>query len=329
MSITLDRHHDITGTTGAAALAHDVRTGLTATPKTLPPKWFYDDEGSRLFEEITRLEEYYPTRREREILTRHGRDIAVATGADTLVELGSGSSEKTRLLLDGLLAAGTLRRYVPVDVSDSALVAAADTLARDYPGLEVHGVVADFDRHLGLLPSTGRRLVVFLGGTIGNFEPEARARFLAAVATSLGPDDAFLLGTDLVKDTARLLRAYDDPAGVTARFNRNVLAVVNRELGADFDLDAFAHVALWDASQQWIEMRLRATRDQQVRITALDLTVPFAAGEELRTEISAKFTRDRVTAELTAAGMRPTAWWTDSHGDFALSLAVPSVDDDG
>ncbi len=320
--LRIDRHYR--DEDACEALAADVRAGLSGTPKTLPPKWLYDDAGSELFEQITRLDEYYPTRREREILMAHAGDIAGASRAATLVELGSGSSEKTRLLLDALADAGSLERYVPVDVSDGALIAAAEAITDDYPDLDVHGVVADFEAHLELLPADPRRLVVFLGGTIGNFEPGPRARFLAAVADTLRPGDAFLLGTDLVKDAGRLVRAYDDAAGVTAAFDRNVLYVVNRELGGDFDPAAFEHVALWDADEQWIEMRLRSLREQTVHVKALDLEVSFAEGEELRTEISAKFTRERVEREFAAAGLRHAAWWTDPAGDFALSLALPA-----
>jgi L-histidine N-alpha-methyltransferase len=318
--VRIDRHYR--DEDAREALATDVHEGLTSTPKTLLPKWLYDDAGSELFEQITRLPEYYPTRREREILIAHAGDIAAATGASTLVELGSGSSEKTRLLLDALAGAGTLQRYVPVDVSDGALIAAAEAITEDYPDLDVHGVVADFEAHLELLPAGPRRLVVFLGGTIGNFEPAPRARFLRAVARTLQPGDAFLLGTDLVKDAGRLVRAYDDSAGVTAAFDLNVLYVVNRELGGDFDPEAFEHVAVWDADEQWIEMRLRSLREQTVRVKALDLEVEFADGEVMRTEISAKFTRERVEREFAAAGLRHAAWWTDPAGDFALSLAV-------
>jgi L-histidine N-alpha-methyltransferase len=320
--VRIDRHH--TDADVAAALSADVLRGLTATPKWLPPKWFYDDAGSVLFEEITRLQEYYPTRREREVLATHASDIAAQTWARMLVELGAGSAEKTRLLLDALQHQGTLDCYVPVDVSDSALIDTATAIADDYPDLEVHGVVADFDAHLDLLPTDERRLVAFLGGTIGNFEPAPRADFLSRVADSLRAGDAFLLGTDLVKDPARLVRAYDDAAGVTARFNLNVLAVVNRELGADFDLAAFAHVAEWNGDQEWIEMRLRSVRAQTVHIKALDLDVNFAAGESMRTEISAKFTRARVEREFATAGLRLASWWTDRAGDFAVSLGVPA-----
>ncbi|MGY1845191.1 L-histidine N(alpha)-methyltransferase [Modestobacter sp. SYSU DS0875] len=307
-----------------AALRADALAGLTSTPRTLPPRWFYDERGSELFDEITRLPEYYPTRTERALLEDHAGEIATATGADTLVELGSGTSEKTRLLLDALARAGTLRRFVPVDVDPSVLRAAGTALAAERPELAVDAVVADFTTGLAELPREGRRLVAFLGSTIGNLEPADRAAFLRALAATLQPGDAFLLGTDLVKDPDRLVRAYDDAAGVTAAFNRNVLAVLDRKLEADFDLDAFAHVAVWDAEREWIEMRLRSVRDQVVRVAALDLEVPFAAGEELRTEISAKFRRERVESELGAAGLQVTHWWTDPAGDFALSLATPA-----
>lgn len=319
--LTVDRH--LTQDDLAAALRHDVRVGLTARRKELPPKYFYDAAGSELFERITRLPEYYPTRRERAILAARAAEVAVLTGADTLVELGSGSSAKTRLLLDALSAAGHLRRYVPVDVSEPALLAAADALVTDYPGLAVHPVVADFERHLHLLPTGGRRLVAFLGGTVGNLPPGPRARFLRELRAGLGPQDAVLLGTDLVKDPARLVRAYDDSAGVTAAFNRNVLRVLARELDGDVDPGDFAHVACWDERHEWIEMRLRARRALRVRLRALNLSVGFHAGEEVRTEISAKFRRDRLTAELAAAGLRLRGWWTDRDGDFAVSLSVP------
>jgi L-histidine N-alpha-methyltransferase len=321
-NLRIDRQH--TDADVASALAADVLRGLTASPKWLPPKWFYDDAGSVLFDEITRLPEYYPTRREREVLGARAADVARQTRARVLVELGAGSAEKTRLLLDALRAEGTLDRYVPVDVSDTALVEAATAVSEEYPDLEVHGVVADFVTQLELLPTGEGRLLAFLGGTIGNFEPAPRADFLARVARSLRPGDAFLLGTDLVKDPERLVRAYDDASGVTARFNLNVLAVVNRELGADFDLAAFSHVAVWDSVAEWIEMRLVSARAQTVHVKALDLDITFAADESMRTEISAKFTRGRVEREFAAAGLRLASWWTDAAGDFAVSLGVPA-----
>lgn len=305
----------------AAALRADARAGLTATPKALPPKWFYDDHGSRLFAEITRLAEYYPTRRERAILETHATEIAATTRADTLVELGSGTSEKTRLLLSALRAERTLTRFVPFDVSETTLRDAAAAVRHEYPGVTVHAVVGDFERHLERLPRGGRRLVAFLGGTIGNLEPATRATFLRTIAAGLAPGDHFLLGTDLVKPVDRLVAAYDDSRGVTAAFNRNVLAVLNRELLADFDLATFAHVARWNAQEEWMEMWLRSTRAQAVHVRDLDLTVEFTAGEEMRTEISAKFRRERVESELAAARLELVAWWTDPDGDFALSLA--------
>ncbi|WP_432092671.1 L-histidine N(alpha)-methyltransferase [Streptomyces sp. bgisy100] len=304
----------------AAALRSDVQRGLTATPKQLPPKWFYDARGSELFEEITRLPEYYPTRAEREILIDRATDIAAASSARTLVELGSGSSEKTRHLLDALTG---LRTYAPVDVSESALTLAGRALLEERPGLTVHALVADFQHGLELPESPGPRLVAFLGGTLGNLLPAERAAFLGSVREFLSPGDALLLGTDLVKDEATLVAAYDDAAGVTAAFNKNVLSVLDRELGADFDPDAFDHVAVWDADHEWIEMRLRARTALTAKIPALDLAVTFAAGEELRTEISAKFRQETVRAELAAAGLSLRHWWTDAAGRFALSLAFP------
>jgi len=303
------------------ALRADVASGLTASPKHLPPKWFYDDAGSELFDKITRLVEYYPTEAERAALRSAAAEIAELSGADTLMELGSGSSDKTRVLLDALDAAGRLRRYVPFDVSPSALRSAATSLADQYPGLVIDTVVGDFDRHLDRLPKGGRRLLAFLGGTIGNYPPEPRHRLLAALSATLGPGESLLLGTDLVKDADRLVAAYDDPSGVTAAFNRNVLAVVNRELDADFDLDAFDHVARWNAGAEWIEMWLRSTERQTVTVSQLGLTIVFDEGEEMLTEVSAKFRRSGVEAELSAVGLELVGWWTDPAGDFALSLA--------
>jgi L-histidine N-alpha-methyltransferase len=306
-----------------ATIADDVREGLSRRPKELHPKYFYDARGSELFEQITRLPEYYPTRAERTILDMRAAEIAAATRADTLVELGSGTSEKTRLLLSALGDAGSLRRFVPFDVSEQTLRDAAGAIAVEY-GISVHAVVGDFERHLVTLPAGGRRLVAFLGGTIGNLTPAMRAVFLAELAASLGADDALLLGTDLVKDVDRLEAAYDDAAGVTAEFNRNVLHVVNRELDADFDPDAFVHVARFDPQEEWIEMHLQAPHALSARLEALELEVHFAAGEQMRTEISAKFRRERVAAELEAAGLELAEWWTDPDGDFALSLSRPA-----
>jgi L-histidine Nalpha-methyltransferase len=308
----------------ADSLRADALAGLTASPKALPPKWFYDERGSDLFDKITLLDEYYPTRAEREILAARAGQIAAATRARTLVELGSGSADKTRLLLAALRGAGTLRRYVPVDVSEAALLAASRRVLDGYPGLAVHALVSDFEEHLGLPEGGGPRLVAFLGGTIGNLLPAQRAEFLRSIRASLGHSDALLLGTDLVKEPAVLVEAYDDAAGVTAAFNKNILSVLNAELGADFDPDAFDHVALWDPAAEWIEMRLRSAEDQQVRLPAIGLTAAFAAGEEMRTEVSAKFRRAGIQAELAAAGLAMRSWWTDQAGRFGLSLSVPS-----
>ncbi|MGX4688264.1 L-histidine N(alpha)-methyltransferase [Streptomyces sp. JNUCC 63] len=303
----------------AAALRADVLHGLTCDPKSLPPKWFYDAHGSELFERITELPEYYPTRAERGILAGRAAEIAAALPARTLIELGSGSSEKTRYLIDALTG---LRTYVPVDVSDTALEQAGRALAAERPGLHVHALIADFTAGLTLPGTPGPRLLAFLGGTIGNLLPAERAAFLAQVRALLAPGDALLLGTDLVKDEDVLVRAYDDAAGVTAAFNKNVLNVVNRELGADFEPDAFDHVALWDSGNEWIEMRLRSRTAQTVKVPALDLAVDFAAGEELRTEVSAKFRKEGVKEELAAAGLELARWWTDGEKRFALSLSV-------
>ncbi len=306
------------------ALRADVRAGLTATPKTLPPKYFYDARGSELFDEITRLPEYYLTRAETSILRRHAAEISALSRCQSLIELGSGTSAKTRLLLRALRDGGTLREFVPFDVDPAVLTEASDALAAEYPGLRIAPFVGDFEQDIGAIPGGARRTIAFIGSTIGNLEPADRAAFLAQVGAALRPGDTFLLGADLVKDTGRLLRAYDDAAGVTAEFNRNVLVVVNRELDADFAVEEFEHVARWDAQHEWIEMRLRPARAQRVTIGDLGLVVSFAAGEELRTEISAKFRRRGIEAELGAAGMRTVRFWTDDDGDFGLLLAEPS-----
>ena len=320
MTLSLSNH--LAADSAYRALRRDVFDGLQKTPKSLPPKWFYDSVGSDLFDQITRLPEYYPTRAEAEILRSRAAEVASATGADTLVELGSGTSEKTRMLLDALRARGSLRKFVPFDVDAAILSAAGTAIQREYPNVEIAAVCGDFEEHLAEIPDGGRRLFVFLGSTIGNLTPGPRAEFLASLAAVLRPGDSLLLGTDLVKDTGRLVRAYDDAAGVTARFNRNVLAVVNRELEGDFDIDAFTHVARWNAAEERIEMWLRADAPQRVRIGALDMVVEFVAGEEMLTEVSCKFRAQAVAAELATAGLRPTRWWTDDAGDFGLSLAV-------
>jgi L-histidine Nalpha-methyltransferase len=318
--------HNVVGAPDERALADDVLDGLTRPFKELPPKHFYDSRGAELFDRITELPEYYPTRAERAILERRSAEIARATGAVELVELGSGTAAKTRLLLRALYDAGTPRRYIPVDVAEVSVRDVAERLVDEFPGLRVHGIVGDFERHLGHVPAPleGPRVLAFLGGTIGNFPPGSRRRFLRALRHLLRPGrDFLLLGTDLVKDPATLEAAYDDSAGVTADFNRNVLRVVNRELDADFDVDAFEHVAFFDREREWIEMRLRATRHMHVHVGALDLDVPFAAREELRTEISAKFTRRRLEDDLAAAGLRLLDVLTDPAGRFALSLSSP------
>jgi L-histidine N-alpha-methyltransferase len=306
-----------------AALEHDVRVGLTAEAKWLPPVWFYDDRGSALFDEITRLEEYYPTRAERALLQAHAPEIARRSGADTLVELGAGTCDKSRVLLDAFVAAGRLRRYVPLDVSDGTLWSAATALVQEYPGLDVHAVVGDFVHHIDRIPAEGRRLVAFLGSTIGNFYPDQRRRFLFDLDCTMAHGDSFLIGTDLIKDEKKLVAAYDDAAGVTAEFNRNVLHVLNRELHADFDPSLFQHVALWNEEDSRIEMRLRSLDDQRVRIADLDLEVTFDAGEDLLTEISTKFTRADVETELFGAGFIVDAMWEAPDGEFLLTLAVP------
>ncbi|KLO28058.1 histidyl-tRNA synthetase [Mycolicibacter heraklionensis] len=319
MTVSIANH--LAADAARSALRADVRYGLAQDPKSLPPKWFYDDVGSELFDRITRLPEYYPTRAEAEILRAHSAEVAALSGADTLVELGSGTSEKTRMLLDAMQDAGALRRFIPFDVDAGVLEAAGEAIARDYPGVRVQGVCGDFEHHLAEIPDGGRRLFVFLGSTIGNLTPGPRAEFLADLAAVMHHGDGLLLGTDLVKDTGRLVRAYDDAAGVTAAFNRNVLAVVNRELDADFDLDEFAHVARWNSAEQRIEMWLRARRAQHVVVGALELAVDFAAGEEMLTEVSCKFRPEQVADELAAAGLRRRRWWTDAASDFGLSLS--------
>jgi L-histidine Nalpha-methyltransferase len=319
-SLTVDVH--LPSDHRRTAMAADVASGLTSDPKTLPPVWFYDERGSELFDEITRLPEYYPTRAERAILAAHADEIVEATHADVLVELGSGTSDKTRLLLDAMANSGALQAFVPFDVSEETLRRAAVDIMRTYH-VPVHAIVGDFHRHLGTIPQRGRRLVAFLGSTIGNLDPAERQRFLFDLDTTLAYDDWLLLGTDLVKDRARLVAAYDDAAGVTAAFNRNVLAVLNNELGAHFDLDNFEHVARWDEDRHWIEMCLKSVSDHMVAIDDLALKVHFEADEELRTEIAAKFTHEQVRQELWDNGFVTEASWTDPAGDFLLTLAHP------
>jgi L-histidine N-alpha-methyltransferase len=306
------------------SLANDVLDGLTRPFKELPPKHFYDTRGSELFERICELPEYYPTRTEQAILAARAAEIVETTGAGELVELGSGAADKARILLDAMAAAGTLERYIPFDVSEQVVRDASVQLIEEYDGLQIHGVVGDFERHLDRVPPTrgAPRIVALLGGTIGNFPPGTRRRMLRKIGALLGPDDRLLLGTDLVKDPSVIEAAYDDPQGVTAEFNRNVLHVINRELDADFVPEAFEHIAFFDRQREWVEMRLRAQRPCSVLIADLGLRVEFAAGEELRTEISAKFTRTRVSEDFEAAGLTLEGWYTDPDELFALSLAA-------
>jgi L-histidine N-alpha-methyltransferase len=311
-----------------AGMAEVVREGLSSPFKELPPKYFYDERGSALFERITEQPEYYPTRCEREILTRRAGEIVAAAGPRTLIELGSGAATKSRVLLDAMRDGGTLERYVPVDIAEGTTRRAAAELVAEYPGLAVEGIVCDYETHLERIPRPEGALIAFLGGTIGNFRPAARRSFLARIATLMYPQDRFLLGVDLVKDRAQLEAAYDDAAGVTAEFNKNVLTVLNRELDADFDLDGFEHVAFWDADNEWIDIRLRALAEQFVDLRALDMRAHFARNEEMRTEISTKFTRERVESSYADAGLEPVEWWTDGDGLYALSLARPAVESD-
>jgi L-histidine N-alpha-methyltransferase len=304
------------------ALVDDVRRGLGRHPLRLPPRWLYDTAGSELFDRITRLPEYYPTEAERSILHREAATIAELTGADTIVELGSGTSDKTRTLLDAFHASGRLRRFVPFDVSETTLREAADELSGRYPGLQVHGVVGDFTLHLGRVPVDGVPLVAFLGSTIGNLYVEERRAFLEVLAEHLPTGGWLLLGVDLAKSVDRLVAAYDDPLGVTAAFSRNVLVVLNRELGADFQVEAFEHIALWDPRRERMDLRLRANGDHDVTIPGAGLALELRDGEEIRIEVSTKFRVPAITGELTDAGFSVRQLWTDRAGDFALVLAA-------
>jgi L-histidine Nalpha-methyltransferase len=304
-----------------SGIAADARMGLSAPFKELPPKYFYDERGSRLFEAITELPEYYPTRAERAILEARAGEIAAAAGTSVLIELGSGSAAKTRALMDAKRDAGTLDAYVPVDISEEITRDTAERLVAEYSGLRVHGVVCDYETHLERIPREPGGLIAFLGGTIGNFHPHTRRSFLARIASLMYAEDRFLLGTDLVKDPDRLEAAYNDSAGITAEFNKNVLHVLNRELGADFDPARFDHVAFWDDVNSWVDIRLRSLADQVVTVGALDMRVGFAEGEEMRTEISSKFTREQLEAIYCEVGLELVEWWTDPEDLFALSLA--------
>src|ERR1019366_341255 len=301
----------------------DAIAGLQADTKSIPPVWFYDERGSQLFEEITRLPEYYPTRSERRLLEAFAPKIAQLSKADTLVELGAGSCEKTRVLLSALQQLGTLSTYVPFDISDEFLRDAASTLTEEYDPLAVHLVIGDFSEHLAEIPTDGRRMVAFLGGTIGNLDPARRARFLFDLNCTMSSDDSFLLGADLVKERQRLVAAYDDAAGVTAQFNKNVLHVLNEQLGGNFDPDLFAHVALWNDKEQWIEMLLRAVEPSEVTLRDAGIAVRFARGDDILTEISAKFTPETIEKELGAAGFVIDDMWGADEGEFLLTLAHP------
>ncbi len=304
-----------------AALVQDVRRGLGSQPLTLPPKWLYDDEGSRLFDEITRLPDYYPTEAERSILVARAGEIAAACDATTLVELGSGTSDKTHALLRAFADSGRLERFVPVDVSEQTLRDAAEQIAATYDGVRVEAIVGDFTLHLGHLPRDDRKLVAFLGGTIGNLYVEERRAFLGALADSCEPGDWLLLGTDLVKRADRLIAAYDDPEGVTERFVRNGLHVLNRELGADFDPDGFRYVPFWDPHLHRMDLRLRAEMPMHVQVPGAGIELHLHSGEEIRMEISTKFTVETIRDELAAAGFEVTETWTDPADDFAVTLA--------
>lgn len=306
----------------AQHLRDKTRAGLASTPPWIPPVWFYDELGSELFDRITQLPQYYPTNAERSILAAHADEIVALADVDTVVELGAGSSEKSRLLFDAGVRHGRLERIVPLDCSETFLASCAADLANSYPTLSVQGVVADFTSHLGQLVRSDRRMVMFMGSTMGNFDADDRAAFLADIAADQGPQDCFLLGTDLIKDTGRLLAAYDDEQGVTARFNLNALSVMNSQLDADFEVDDFRHRAWWDEEGRRIQMHLVATRDTRATVGAFDgLVVAVPEGRHLLTEYSTKFTRRQIEDELTAVGMTVLGAWTDPAGDFLVTLS--------
>jgi L-histidine N-alpha-methyltransferase len=321
MTYTIDVH--LSADDARQRMRADAIAGLQADTKSIPPVWFYDERGSQLFEQITELAEYYPTRAERRLLELHAATIAERSKADTLVELGAGACAKTRVLLTAMDELGTLARYIPFDVSDEFLRDAANSLSGEYEDLAVHLVIGDFHRHLAQIPTEGRRLVAFLGGTIGNLNPAQRARFLFDLNCTMASDDSLLIGTDLVKDRQRLVAAYDDASGVTAAFNKNVLHVLNEQLQGNFDPAQFAHVALWNEAEQWIEMRLRAEEALDVVLHDAGISVHFSPGEDLLTEISAKFTPERIETELSAANFVVDGMWGAEEGEFLLTLAHP------
>lgn len=305
----------------AEQLRSDAREGLSFAVKSIPSKWFYDEHGSKLFDRITRLPEYYLTRSEREILALRATAIARHTGADTLVELGSGTSEKTCLLIDAFRGTGQLRRFVPFDVDPDTLRFAATKLLSAYPEIEVYGIAGDFERHLNSIRQPGRTMVIFLGSTLGNLNPTERASLLDQLAGSLKPGDSFLLGVDLVKDVAVIEAAYNDSEGISAAFNLNILRVLNRRLEGNFDLSKFEHVAKFDNELELMSMWLRSTVRQSVSLSAIDLDIDLEPGELIHTEISSKFRKEGIEGELQGAGFEPSRWWTDAQGNFALSLS--------
>lgn len=311
--------HTLGGTT-RQDLLDDVVAGLSAPVKTLPPRWFYDDRGCELFELITDLPEYYQTRTEMEILRLHAGDIVAATGAAAIVELGAGACTKSRLLIRAARGAGTLWTFIPFDISETTIRRSAAALVEEFEDLTVYCVAGEFDKHLDQIPRLGSQLVVFLGSTIGNFGADQARRFLGGVRGLMQPGDAFLLGVDLVKGERELVAAYDDSQGVTARFNLNLLARINRELGGDFDIAAFRHEVRWNAEARRIEMHLRSLRRQSVTIPDADRAFSFEAGETILTEVCTKYTREDTVAMLEAAGLALREWYTDPAGRFALAL---------
>ena len=306
------------------ALRADAREGLTGAPKRIPSKWLFDSKGSELWGKITQLPEYYPFRAERDILQTVADEIAATTQASSVIELGSGFADKIIILLHALRRAGTIRTYTSIDISELSLMAAGSRLIAEYPDLSVRAVLADFETQAEVIAKydyPSPRLVLFLGGTIGQFTPAQRAEFLRKLHSVFRQDDMLLLGVDLVKDPAELMLAYDDPAGVSTAFNKNLLAVLNAQVGADFDLDTFDYIVTWDDEAERLAMWEESRIDQAVRLSEIDLSVKLAAGERIWTAISTKFRRDGIEAELDHAGFSPQRWWTDPDGRYALSLS--------